>query len=41
MLSYQACLPSTAPLLDELAERLVEQQQGDAVFAAGVARLVR
>ena len=28
-----------APLADELAERLVEQQQGDAVFAAGVAGL--
>ena len=27
------------PLPDELAERLVEQQQGDAVFAAGVAGL--
>ena len=29
-----------APLADELAERLVEQQQGDAVFAAGVTGLL-
>src|SRR5208283_4927025 len=28
-----------APLADELAERLIEQKQGDAVFAAGIARL--
>jgi hypothetical protein len=37
--SYRACLPFTAPLTDELAKRLTEQEQGDAVFAAGIARL--
>src|SRR3984885_14624318 len=32
-------LALAAPLADELAERLVEQKEGDAVFAAGIARL--
>ena len=40
MLSYQACFALPPPLLGELAERLVEQQQGDAVFAAGIAGLL-
>src|SRR6267154_1473493 len=32
-------LAFATPLTDQLAERLVEQQQGDAVFAAGIAGL--